>query len=238
MKKLTMQQLLTEIKSANSPVGASFLSSQLSVPPATIGRLLKSAEEQGYLEQVSNKGRILTKAGDSYLSDCFAQTKKLQVARDLVQITESADLHHLIEVLEFRKLIEPHNIAIACQVGTEEDLEELKVYDLERRYQLTQGNPSSDADLRFHLKFAELSGNHTIYHVLKLLLMENNVYACFTAMNDFGETKVSSSHDDILEAFGRRDSDAAAQAMTKHLDELLQAVENYARQHPEEAKRQ
>ncbi len=58
MKKLTMTTLLETIKECISPVGAAYLSKQLDASVATIGRMLKQAEENGYITSISNKGII------------------------------------------------------------------------------------------------------------------------------------------------------------------------------------
>ena len=58
MEGLTLFELLSAVKSAQIPVGANYLSTQMGIPPATIGRLMRSAEEEGYfrIEDVIDGG--------------------------------------------------------------------------------------------------------------------------------------------------------------------------------------
>ena len=42
---------------------------------ATIGRMLKQTEEQGYTKSVSNKGRILTTKGKAFLESQTTQAE-------------------------------------------------------------------------------------------------------------------------------------------------------------------
>ena len=55
--------ILEKIAQLNTPVGASFLCSQIHASQASIGRELHNLEQRGLLEKVSNKGRILTEEG-------------------------------------------------------------------------------------------------------------------------------------------------------------------------------
>ena len=86
MKKLTMTTLLETIKECISPVGAAYLSKQLDASVATIGRMLKQAEENGYITSISNKGRIITPKGETFLESQMTQVELLQNAEEVIAL--------------------------------------------------------------------------------------------------------------------------------------------------------
>ncbi len=224
MKKLTMLTLLEAIKECSSPVGAAYLSRCLEASTATIGRMMKQAEEKGYTESVSNKGRILTAKGEAFLESQNTQVEILQNAEEMIALVFSEDVKHAIDILQLRKLVEPYAVQLAAQNATEEDKNEIRDLDFEHRYVLRKGERGSEQDLRFHLKFAELSGNSAIFQVLRLLLTENNVYQFFSSVSRQGEAGSHVDHEVILQAFFEGDGKKAAAAMEKHIDNLIQVV--------------
>ena len=81
--------ILEAIKKKNSPLGATFLSQELNIPQASIGRELIRCEEKGWLKKVSNKGRQLTKAGLDYIEKAAIRHSKLETADKLVNISKN-----------------------------------------------------------------------------------------------------------------------------------------------------
>ena len=224
MKQLTMTTLLETIKECISPVGAAYLSKQLDASVATIGRMLKQAEENGYITSISNKGRIITPKGETFLESQMTQVELLQNAEEVIALAFSEDPKHSKDILEFRRLVEPYAVRCATIRATEEDLHEMRDLDFEHRYVTRKGESGSEQDLKMHLKFAELSGNSALFQVLRLLLTENNVYQYFSAITTMGEAGSYKDHEVILKAVYERDADAAAAAMEEHLDNLIKIV--------------
>lgn len=226
MEKLTMVSLLETVKNSASPVGAAYLSKHLDSSSATIGRMMKQAEEKGYLTSVSNKGRILTSEGEKFLNSQNEQVEILQNAEEVIALVFSEEVKHAIDILEFRRLIEPYAVSRAVMNITDVDLEEIKDLDFEHRYMIRKGESGAEQDLKLHLKLAELSGNQVLFHVLKLILTENNMYKFFASVGKCGEAGSYADHESIIEALWKRDAKAAAQAMEKHLTNLISLVSN------------
>ncbi|MGN0658187.1 MAG: FCD domain-containing protein [Emergencia sp.] len=224
MKKLTMTTLLETIRECISPVGAAYLSKHLDASAATIGRMLKQAENKGFITSVSNKGRIITPKGEAYLESRMTQEEILQNAEEVVALAFSEDPKHAKDILEFRKLIEPYAVSLAAVNATDEDLDEIRDLDFEHRYVVKKGESGSEQDLKMHLKFAELSGNSALYQVLRLILIENNVYQYFSSITTMGKAGSYPDHEAILKGIYDRDAQAASAAMEKHLDNLINIV--------------
>lgn len=229
MEKLTMTALLDTIKKCAAPVGAAYLSRHLDASAATIGRMLKQAEEKGLIVSVSNKGRILTEKGEAFLESHNAKAELLQNAEEMIALVFSEDKKYALDVLRLRRLIEPYAVRLAAQNAADEDRNEIRDLAFEHHYVIRKGESGSEQDLRLHLKFAELSGNRAIFQVLRLLLTEHNVYQYFAAVSPKGEAGSYIDHEAILRAFYEKDGERAAAAMEQHIDNLIRVVEKTAR---------
>ncbi len=227
MKKLTMEVLLNEMKSIGAPIGASYLSKKFDVSMATVGRLLKKCEDEGYLKSISNKGRVITKRGEKFLSNNNAKNEMVQSAEKVIEIAFSGKPENIIEVLQIRKLVEPYTVRCATEKSTDADRESVRDIDFEHQYAVRKGHNGSEEDLRMHLKIAELAGNNTLYQVLKLLLTENNIYEYLSRLSHLGEAGSYTDHTDFLAAYYAGDADGAADAMEKHIDNLIQNVSKH-----------
>ncbi|MEL7610447.1 MAG: FCD domain-containing protein [Bacillota bacterium] len=229
MEQFDNLTLLSEIKQASGPVGASYLSEVLSVPQATIGRRLKLMEEEGYLEKVDNKGRRLTVQGMSYYEEKVQLANKKVSIDKLFGLMENVTKKTLLEIIEVRRTLEGLTVALACEKITDKQMSELDAimlaYAIEARY----GGSGSELDLKFHLSIAEYSGNYTLYQILKILLMTDDVYVKFFSMAkalEKGQICVT-QHDEIMQAIKERDPVKAKLAMERHLDKVTVDIEQY-----------
>ena len=227
MKKLTMESLLSEVKNCGAPVGAAYLSNELESSAATIGRMLKRAEDEGYLKSISNKGRVLTEEGETFLANHQTKNEMVQSAEKVIELAFSDEPENVIDVLELRKLMEPHMVRLATERATDEDKEAVKDIDFEHQYVLRKGGSGSEEDLDVHLKFAELSGNKAMYQVLRLLLTENDIYDYLGSITVSGEPGSYSDHEKFLKAYYVGDADEAAKAMEAHIDNLIKLVKKH-----------
>lgn len=228
MSELTLPLLLNTISKTGFPVGASYLSSQLAFPPATIGRLMKEAEDAGYLQQVSNKGRILTEPGQEYLRTLETVRVKEQAAQALIDTATSSTTEHLLEILQIRRLLEPYAASLASVNATDADIAEIENIVFEQIYEIRKGNLGSEQDLRLHLKLADISGMSAMYQILKLLLTENSIYVQFSSVSKEMNIQDITSHDDIVKAIQKRDSHGAEVAMRQHIDRLIESIKSFA----------
>ena len=152
MEKNKSVQLLKIISESGMPVGASFLSNKLQLPPASVGRLLYSLESQGYLQKISNKGRLLTEKGIRYLNQQEQFYNKITVAHNIIESVESPTKQKLFEILEIRIALEPISVSHACIYANSEDIAELHQILLAHRYDLQHGGIGNEQDLKFGRK--------------------------------------------------------------------------------------
>lgn len=219
--------ILKTIQNAGLPVGASYLSQQLNLAPATIGRILTDLEDQDLLSKVSNKGRILTQKGNDYLLQEELKEEKAQTASKLANFVTDADKQTLLEVLQVRKLLEGYSAAQACVNATDDEILELERLMLEHLQEIRSGGLGSNTDFRIHLAIARASKVETIYQILKLILSADNAYAKFSYVSDHVKNTQIKQHDSIIQAIRERDPEKAKEAMEIHLTQIMNDVEQY-----------
>jgi len=228
MKNERIYALLSEFYNHQEPVGASTLKNTLNMSQTSIGRALVSLENLGFLEKVSNKGRIITSKGILWYEKETALLDKQSIANDLIQGQKNTSITKLKEAIYVRKLLEPQAAGLACMNATDEDLERL--VELINKYIdcISKAQEADDIDLKIHLRIAELSGNKTLFMLLTLLLTEDKTYMDFSkvALPTFKpENSATLNHSEILRAVITRDSQAASEAMLKHLEKIEDALD-------------
>jgi GntR family transcriptional repressor for pyruvate dehydrogenase complex len=225
--------ILNSIRESGVPVGAVYLSERLNIPSATVGRVLSSLENEGYIEKVSNKGRQLTDKGKSYLVDRKNWTHKINTASKLLNIVESISKERLLEILQVRQLLEDLTVELACKNATEHELQELDKIMLDYAYDLRYGGLGNEYDLQLHLKIAEISHNQTVHQILKLILTEKNAYTKFSSVADSLKNMQLIQHDEIVQAVKARDVTRAKLAMSRHINKIIADVMQYYYEEPE-----
>jgi GntR family transcriptional regulator, galactonate operon transcriptional repressor len=126
----------------------------------------------------------------------------------------------LDRLMEVRRIVEPEAVALAAQRGTSQDFESLqKIYDA---MAAATDTPSAfiEADLAFHVACLHASKNDflaPIAHAIRTEMMASlRVTNCDPDVNRDISLPL---HKAILEAVLRRDSEGAAKAMRRHLDD-------------------
>lgn len=219
--------VLETVRSAGLPVGASYLSQQLGLPPATIGRILTTLEEERLVTKVSNKGRILTEQGEMFLRQQDLVREREETAEELAELAAKSDKDTLLEVLQVRRLLETYSAEQACLHATEAQIEHLETLMLAHLHEIRNGGLGNEVDLEIHLAIAEASGVQTIYQILKLILVKDDAYTKFSFVSDQLKNAHIKQHDAIIQAIRDRDPEQAKAAMDSHLRQIMGDVERY-----------
>lgn len=219
--------VLETIKKSGLPVGASFLSKELTIPPATIGRILTDLEKHGYVSKISNKGRTINEKGLQYLSQVDLKKEQRKDTDQLLSLVTDAAKDNLLEILQVRKLLEAVTVEMACKNATDMEIMELEYLILEHIHLIRQKKLGSNLDLEIHLGIAKASGNQTIYQILKVLLTSDNVYTKFSYVSEHVTHTQIKQHDAIIQAIKERSPEKAKLAMEEHLDQVIEDVNNY-----------
>ncbi|MDR1933149.1 MAG: FCD domain-containing protein [Spirochaetales bacterium] len=125
----------------------------------------------------------------------------------------------LKEHFEVRLLIEPHAAARAAERRSENDRLRFKPVLKEFRYAVKNKDIEAQiqADEEFHRMIAHVSGNRTIYELMKTFTAELHE-GWISTLHTPGRSEASiTEHCAVFDAIEAGDPEAAAQAMTNHL---------------------
>jgi len=122
---------------------------------------------------------------------------------------------HLLDLLEFRRIVEPETAALAAQRRNTADLKELERCVVELEKGVARGEKPPE-DLGFHLILARASHNSALLDTSSMIVRfyEGDVFLPDAA--DISE------HRAIYEAVRDGDAQAARQAMRDHLDRMVE----------------
>lgn len=134
-------------------------------------------------------------------------------------------LHVLEENLEFRRIIEPKAVVLACQRRTKSDLMAIHaVVDQYEQVAIRDGAVGAHLDFSFHLAVATASHNRRIIEAIRAVEydIDHGVnFVRYMVRFDHLErsSKVLAEHTRILRAIERGEANAAERAMRDHLEQ-------------------
>ena len=226
MKNDNLLIILKLLRKIDEPVGALYLSERSGIPPATIGRILSTLENQKIIIKDRNKGRILTDYGKSYVDELLIKKENIEVVDHFVNIVQEGTKERLLEILQLRVLIESEGAKMAAENCKKENAEFLENILMDYAYELRHNKLGGNSDLALHTYIAKLSGNDTLYEIIKLLLQKNDAFIQFSAANMLASQKII-QHKELVEAIVSKNGEAAKEKMKKHLSEVINDVEKF-----------
>lgn len=126
----------------------------------------------------------------------------------------------LLEAFAVRAQLESLGARLATPHITDQQLEELAGYVGEMRRAAVAGDPRTEAiaDVKFHGRIVELSGNVTLHRVWTVLEPASRTYITLVAPG-VDRFRIADLHQPVLDALRRRDSELVARALEHHYAE-------------------
>lgn len=181
------------------------LAEALQAGRSTVREAIKSLSLLGLLEQRVGDGTYLSSSTSDLLPQVIEWGLLLGEKR-------------LDDLLEARYYLEVQLTGWAAARRSEEQLTELREIIQRMRDAGDDFDTYVQADIAFHLKLAEASGNSVLASVLTNVQSLLRAWAS-RVIRTAGETKTSlAMHEPILDAVELADGDAARAAMTAHMD--------------------
>jgi DNA-binding FadR family transcriptional regulator len=152
-------------------------------------------------------GAFVLKKGDSKLMANYV--------RDVLRLREVS----LEEILKARLIIEPQIAAEAALKATPQDIELLEEITQDQLKGFDSENPlmQHDRNPRFHRIITEIADNQ-VYIIVMEILMEIHTYRMNQfKMNREAIREITYQHNEIIEAFKKKDSDMAFEKMKEHV---------------------
>ncbi|HCP07962.1 MAG TPA: GntR family transcriptional regulator [Synergistaceae bacterium] len=217
---------------ASEPMGAGSLARSMTergdpVSMATAGRTLWELDEKGYVEKVSNKGRILSAKGREYLKKLEAEGKNNTLAQELLEELYMRTPRDLLDILVARRAIERETARLATLKATKEDLEQIRAFAEILDGDRSQVPSISVIDRLFHEAIASAGKNKVLLATLKLVRQDVNTQQIFTFIRQQEGSRLGGDHMPIFLAIAGRDPEDAEKAMLRHIDNIIRDVEHY-----------
>lgn len=223
---------LALVRDADQPVGCGTLSAMLYqlghiVSEATVGRLLRDFDHNGYTQKAGFQGRILSDAGRERLIALADKERSLQWGVEFAEAVRGHDKEKLLEVLIARRAIESELAALAACNATAEELKMLNEIVADQRRTLAAGEMTARQDVDFHAIIARMSRNQVLAAAIGLIRQDTQLSPVLEYIRQHVHSKLYIDHDNIRKAILGRNSQQARQAMTAHLDSLMADVERF-----------
>lgn len=162
------------------------------------------------LQRLSSLGLVVSRRGEGTFVCELNSSQCLNSMIPMVALT--AKDRKSME--EFRAIVEVESAALAAERASEEMLERLQKTNEEMKT-ASDGAEAAAKDMAFHCMIAEATGNPMLMKVFEIL-REFYMSVFLTNISVMG-TSGSGHHDQLIEAFRRRDPEEARKVMSTHL---------------------
>ncbi|SHM74399.1 GntR family transcriptional regulator, L-lactate dehydrogenase operon regulator [Caldanaerovirga acetigignens] len=231
-KKQLLYQVLKTISNSSVPVGSGFVRESLrlngyDISEATVGRILREMDAEGYTEKVGFKGRILTSYGIEKLRELEHDHKIHHYGNELINVIKVTGRKNLIDILIARKVIESQLARFAAQYITRRELKEIEEVIKFQRIHVEKGLSIAEDDVRFHKLIAQAARNRVLDAALDLIRQHGQLSPVLEYIRKKVKSKVLLDHEKIFEAIASRNPEEAENAMVNHIENLIEDVEKY-----------
>ncbi|GAW92283.1 FadR/GntR family transcriptional regulator [Calderihabitans maritimus] len=225
-------KILSIIHDGREPVGSGTISEQLrqagiKVSEATVGRVLRGLDAQGYTERVGYQGRIITARGLEQLAELRREKEKLSYGFELIKLVHSTSKENLIDLLVARRAIEGETAYLAALNATEKEILQLHEILERQRSHYRFGIGGAEEDLKFHGLIAEMGRNKVLQAALKLIRQDGQLGPVLEYIRKEVHSSIVVDHERIAQAIADRKAEEARAAMVTHIENLMADVEKY-----------
>jgi GntR family transcriptional repressor for pyruvate dehydrogenase complex len=183
------------------------LSEQFGVSRGSIRDAFRMLETIGLIETQHGRGTF---------------PRELTVDRLVAPLASMIAFQHDLqdELLDVRRMFEPAVARVAAQRATDEDFADFQRILESQRKKLKRGQSAIAEDTAFHAALARATRNRVVVSLMATLndlLVESRTLS----LKQKGRPAMSiEGHETVVAALCRRDADAAARAMSNHIDQI------------------
>lgn len=200
---------------------------KVELSPATVGRYLKELDEDGYTNKISNKGRVLTKKGEEYLSHSIESITANMLHKNMLHAVGGKEYQDLKNLYAVRMGVEARAIQDCCKEATDEEIEIIGKYAFQYEKQAEAGDDFVDISLDFHVLIAKATHNEFMEKVLTMLIyeqkrIENSLD--YLASRESGKL-FALQHVKIYRAIRQRNIKQATKILNEHFDSIIETFD-------------
>ncbi|MEG3066380.1 FCD domain-containing protein [Acetomicrobium sp.] len=192
---------------------------------ATVGRILKKLENDGFLNKVGFQGRILSEKGKDYLKRVRSLREKEESLRIFGHFLFTEEGTYVRDILIARRALESEAAALAAENATKEDLQEMGKILREMEKLLASNKSMAVTDVMFHESIAKASKNRIIETALRVIRHGGKDSFIVEKLRNKAGSTIGADHKAIFEAIKNGESEKARNLMTAHLNNILKDLE-------------
>lgn len=234
------EALMRVLRDAVSPVGArhariSLLADGFDVSEATVSRMLRDFDSQGWTTSVGRKGRILTSQGRQHAAQTHEQEHVTRQVRQAIGVRTVQDL---VNLLHARRTVERETAREAALSATKSDVAHLREIIAAHEDCVVHARPGRYASIEFHRAVAALAPNHFIRAMTELILTGRlerlGTILDFIVSSTTEESKTEAEyhaivdeHRAIVDAIESGNAAEAESRMEQHMQQFIDRAERY-----------
>ncbi len=203
--------ILQKLKPGDKLPAERELAEMLGVSRGSIRDAIRGLELMGLVEPRQGTGTIVCEIASDSPVNPFANALKRR--KELVS-----------ELLDFRKMLEPPLAARAATHASPEEIAEMEQILRRQEEKQRLGEPAVAEDAEFHYNIALASGNSVVLKVIDILMdLLRDTRARSLQMGGRSQKSLD-GHRRILTAIQQHDSEAAKNAMRRHIEDVEEIV--------------
>ncbi|MFK3937811.1 FadR/GntR family transcriptional regulator [Alkalihalobacillus sp. NPDC078783] len=137
----------------------------------------------------------------------------------------------LIDVFEYRSIIEPEAARLAALKITDEELDSLQLILDQSQHQLIEREEFRSLDVKFHLILGQASGNSYLENAIRKIRTRINPALDLMPYSNEVKTKTITDHKHLLAALHERNSSLTKDMMFNHINRSTKAISNQFSKH-------
>lgn len=227
---------------SDEPLGAGTIREELArngmeLSEASVGRFIRDLDSRGITERIGFQGRVLTPLGEERLGELLSEREKLVSTGAFLEAVKSREKEMLLEILVARRAIEREMASLAASSRTNGDIAILRDILERQDALLARGEPMASTDPEFHQEVARISGNKVLQSAIEIIRRSGEGASFFEYIRTKVGSSVGTDHVAVFDAIREGDPDAAAAAMTIHINNIIRDVKTYWKDHMKDLKR-
>jgi len=197
------------------------------VSEATVGRLLRDLDRQGYTLKAGFQGRVLSASGKERLRELANKDKSLKWSADFIRVVQGHTKEQLLEVLVARRAIESELAALAAVNGSPQEMRTVKEILERQKAAVGRGEGSAQEDVEFHAMIAAMAGNRVLAAAIGLIRHDTQLSPVLEYIRRTVLSSMYIDHQKIYNAIADRNAEAARLAMVEHINNIIADVNKY-----------
>lgn len=226
------KNILTIIRDSVQPVGCGAIShllqkQDISISEATVGRLLRDMDNQGYTDKAGFQGRLLSPQGLARLAQLESRQKSRQWGEEFASILNGHTKEQLMEVLIARRAIESELAYLAAANRTKDEANALHEVLERQRQALATGSGAAQEDVDFHAIICGMARNRVLEAAVTLIRQDTQLSPILEYIRLHVKSLIYIDHQKIAEAIAQGQAEKAREGMIEHINNLIRDVEKY-----------